>query len=117
VGEIFVISVDLIFSTRIVQTAAALGLSCKVMRGIAQLQDAITEGRPLVAFVDLEADADTALAAIAALKAREPETRVIAYFSHVRTEHGAAARAAGADEVLTRSAFVAKLPALLRPNT
>lgn len=114
--EIFVITTDLIFSTRIVQTAAAMGIPCQVFRGVAPLQDALTKGAPRAAFVDLEADPETALVAIATLKAGAPGVRVVAYYSHVRTEHGTAARAAGADEVLTRSTFVAKLPSLLRPD-
>ena len=37
---------------------------------------------------------------------------IVAFASHVRADHIADARAAGADRVLARSAFVAELPGL-----
>lgn len=111
--DIIAITTDLIFATRITQTAAAAGRSCDVIRDVAQLQNAIAGARPRLALVDLEASADVALSAIAELKASAPEIRVVAYYSHVRADHAAGAADAGADEVLTRSSFVAKLPSLL----
>lgn len=112
-NEIFVITGDLIFSTRITHAAAAQGLSCSVLRDLAQLQDALAHAPPRLALIDLESDAETGLAAIAALKEAAPAARVVAYYSHVRADHAAAARSAGADDALARSAFVARLPEIL----
>jgi hypothetical protein len=42
---------------------------------------------------------------VAALRARQPAARIVAYGRHTDTEALAAARAAGADRVLARSAF------------
>ena len=54
----------------------------------------------------------TALAAIEALRPRTT-ARIVAYGPHVDRERLAAAEAAGSDDVLARSAFVARLGGLL----
>jgi len=63
--------------------------------------------------VDLNITAVDPLAAIAAAKKLPEPPRIIGFLSHVQTDLAAAARAAGADEVLPRSAFSARLPEIL----
>ena len=72
---------------------------------------AVTGGAPLV-IVDL--DADDAIAAVEVAVSASPRPQVLAYVSHVRADLVAAARAAGADQVMARSAFVAKLEQIVR---
>ena len=99
---------DLIFASRITATARAQGVEVGLLRDPAAL-GAEGGGRLLV---DLNQPA--ALEAAAAWKAIEPaEREVIGFVSHVDADTIAAARAAGIDQVLARSAFVEKLPALL----
>lgn len=74
----------------------------------------LDRGEATLVLVDLGLRAADAVAAIRALKARAPLPRVVAFGSHVDGETLAAARAAGADRVLARSAFSAKLADLLR---
>ncbi len=66
------------------------------------------DGADLV-FIDLECP--DAMGAIA--RCRERTSRIVAFGSHVRKDLLDAARVAGADEVLARSAFVKRLPELL----
>lgn len=71
------------------------------------------EGASLV-LVDLGHRAADPVGAIRALRARSPVPRIVAFGSHVDAETLSAAREAGADRVLARSAFSARLAELLR---
>ncbi len=62
--------------------------------------------------IDLNADLDV-LRAVECSRQSASLPRTIAYVSHVQADLIDAARRAGAHEVMARSAFVAKLPALL----
>jgi CheY-like chemotaxis protein len=66
--------------------------------------------------LDLNHRSGKALEVIRALKSNPGEgvAPVIGYLSHVQTDLAAAAREAGCDVVLSRSAFVQQLPGLLR---
>ena len=68
-----------------------------------------------MAIVDL--DGKDAVATVAALRAAWPELRVIGFVSHVHAERIRDARAAGATEVMARSAFVNGLQDLLRADS
>lgn len=110
---------DLFFATRIGSTAETLGVVSRSVRdatALAQRLDRVDDGKanePVGALmVDLDLG-DTALALIEQAKAHAAAPVVIAFGSHVATELLNAARAAGADQVLPRSAFTAKLPGLL----
>ena len=98
---------DLMFSTKISSTGAAVNVPVRVVR----TADDIEPG-PALLLVDL--DADGALDAIERCRTMIPAPRIVAFGPHVRTDLLAAAREAGADEVLPRSAFVARLPDLLK---
>ena len=73
----------------------------------------LAAGGAQLVIIDLGADGFDALQAIDICRQHSPSPRVVAFASHVQGELIAAARKAGADEVLARSAFVGKLPALL----
>jgi CheY-like chemotaxis protein len=104
---------DLIFGARIRAAADDAGRTLVFARTPAQLADAAT-GASLV-LLDLDARWLDAPASIRALRGDRASSgvRIVAFGSHVRTEAIAAAREAGADRVLARSAFVKELPALL----
>jgi len=99
---------DLIFASRITATARAQGVDVRLLRDPAAL--GAERGSRLI--VDLNQPG--ALEAAAAWKSAHPAAReVIGFVSHVDADIIAAARAAGIDQVLARSAFATKLPDLL----
>lgn len=73
--------------------------------------DDLAPGAALL-LVDLEADG--AIDVIERCRTMVPTPRIVAFGPHVRDDLFAAAREAGADEILARSAFVTRLPALLQ---
>jgi len=105
---------DLIFSTRIASTARAIGTSLKVVASLDALRSELTSGTVSCVLLDLSADGVDAADAVRAAKDAAVPAKVIAYLPHVRHEQAEAARRAGADEVLPRSAFSTRLPTLLR---
>ena len=75
----------------------------------------IREKRPALVIFDLNSARIRPLDAIMALK-RDPDlnaTKTLGYVSHVDTATIDAARAAGIDQVMARSAFVAQLADIL----
>lgn len=104
---------DLIFSTKITSTAAAVGAQVKVVRSIEKLDERLALGVDRLAIIDLNADGFDVGDVIRRVKAVSDPPRIIGFASHVQTDVIQAARAAGAEEVMARSAFVNKLPALL----
>lgn len=97
---------DLMFRSRIEAVAGAAGATLTVAR------EAAPSGEETLALVDLS-PGDPAIAAIRALKSREPAPVVVAFGPHRDVALFARAREAGADQVLARSAFVERLPNLL----
>jgi CheY-like chemotaxis protein len=105
---------DLLFLSRIREAGRAAGVEVRAVRGASDLVDAARQEGRLV-LVDADSERLPWRAAIAALRA-EPGVGalpVIAFVSHVRADHAEAARAAGANRVLARSAFVKELPELV----
>jgi CheY-like chemotaxis protein len=110
---------DLIFGARIRAAADAAGVELRLARKPSEVAE-LAAGAELV-IIDLDArwlDAPESIRAVraaarATAAAERSAPRVIAYGSHVQAAALAAARAAGADRVMARSAFVRELPALL----
>ena len=98
---------DLVFAGKISVAAGHAGVPVEVVRDPARLID--REGRQLI--VDLNQDG--AIPAAAAWRVRTGRP-VIGFVAHVDTATIAAARTAGIDRVLARSAFTTQLPELLR---
>jgi len=105
---------DLFFLAKIRETAKAIGVtvaSIDFRRGPA----AVAEANPQAIFVDLNSRSVGAIDWIQALKF-DPATqpiRIVGFASHVQTDLIAAARTAGCDSVMARSAFTQQLPNLL----
>jgi CheY-like chemotaxis protein len=105
---------DLMFLSKIREAGRAAGVDVKAARGVDGLVEAARDGASLV-LVDADSERLPWREAVAALRAT-PELAslpVVAFLSHVRTDHAEAARAAGATRVLARSAFVKELPQLV----
>jgi len=108
------LSRDLIFTTKVVGTARALGLVV-VSAGNAALASAmLQQWTPEAVFVDLAAGDLVAPSALAVYRAQAAGTAFVAFGSHVDAAALQAARDAGCEEVMPRSRFSAELPDLLR---
>ena len=114
-ATVVVLADDLFFLAKIRETAKAVGVAVVApdrSRGVA----GIAEAQPQAIYLDVNSRVLPVLEWVRALKA-DPATRPIAivgFVSHVQTDLIAAARAAGCDVVLARSAFSQQLPDLLR---
>ena len=106
---------DLMFSIKISTAAKSLKADVYFERSGDKLLDTIREKRPSLVIFDLNSARIRPLDAIMALK-RDPDlnaTKTLGYVSHVDTTTIDAARAAGIDQVLARSAFVDQLGDIL----
>jgi DNA-binding NarL/FixJ family response regulator len=104
---------DLLFSSKIRATARQLGIDVS----FARTPGAILEqghAKPDLVIFDLNSAVTDPLGTLAALKRELPDVRVVAFASHVQTDVIAAARRAGADEVMPRSMFAANLAQILQ---
>jgi len=113
---------DLIFATKIRSTAETLGIVTRPVRNSAMLDarlHRVDDGKPhapvSAVMVDLDCGED-GIALITQTKTHDAAIPVIAFGSHVAAELLQAARRAGADKVLPRSAFTTQLPALLQQH-
>lgn len=109
----FAVVSDLIFSTKITSTAASLGVIVAVVRSLEKLDARMTQGGDRLALIDLDCESIDPIEAIRKIHRSSSRPRMVAFVSHVRADLMEAARQAGVDEVMARSAFVAKLPAIL----
>jgi CheY-like chemotaxis protein len=106
---------DLIFLSRIRETAKAVGATVET-GDTTNCLASIAKARPQAILLDLNSARLSAVDCVRALKA-DPATRqipIVGFVSHVQSDLIAAARAAGCDLVLARSAFSRQLPDLLR---
>jgi PleD family two-component response regulator len=106
---------DLLFSVKISTAAKAIGADVYFERTPGMALARIKEKQPSLAIFDLNSARLDPLAVIAQLKS-DPETRgirTLGFVSHVHADTIAAARDAGIDEVLARSAFADQLGDIL----
>jgi CheY-like chemotaxis protein len=107
---------DLLFSIKISTAAKQLGAEVYFERTPGMAAARIRERRPTLAIFDLNSARLQPLEAITELKS-DPQTRgirTLGFVSHVHTETIDAARQAGIDEVLARSAFAERLGEILK---
>lgn len=108
---------DLIFATRIKGTGEAVGVPCRPVRSVEMLEARLADSEVRALLLDLDAP-ELALELLGRLRGpgagdTERGVRIVAWGPHVATDLLRQARAAGADEVMTRGAFTAGLPELL----
>ena len=111
--SVIALPADLVFASRLRTTAQQAGVSALVVRTEAEFEEALQSEPRALALIDLDARKVDAPALIRRLRAAGAQNRIIAFGSHVATESLKAAREAGADRVMARSAFVRELPLLL----
>jgi DNA-binding NarL/FixJ family response regulator len=106
---------DLLFSSKIRAAARQLGVEVVFARSPDAVLEQARARQPALVVFDLDAERISPLETIAQLEADASlsATRIVGFVSHVKTGVMAAARVAGADQVLPRSAFAASLPEIL----
>ncbi len=106
---------DLIFLSKIQQTARLIGALVEAVDP-RKLEQRVAPAGVRGVILDLNHRSGSAMEALRALKANPATAHVpvVGFVSHVQSDLIAAARDAGCDEVLPRSAFTAQLPQLLR---
>jgi len=106
---------DLLFSIKISTAAKSLGADLFFERNADQVLARVREKRPSLVIFDLNSAKMRPMELIAEMK-RDPELkhlRTLGYVSHVDGAAVAAARQAGIDQVMARSAFAAQLGDIL----
>jgi DNA-binding NarL/FixJ family response regulator len=106
---------DLLFSSKIRTVAKQAGVDVTFARTPAEILDQIRVSKPDLVIFDLNSAKADPINTVAAIK-RDPEiasTRTVGFVSHVDSATIGAARAAGVDEVMARSAFAAQLADVL----
>lgn len=106
---------DLMFTSKLRGAASQAGVTLRFVRSPEALLDEVRANAPDLVILDLNADRLRPLDMVAALRGGEDHrsVRILGFVSHVDADRIARARAAGVDEVMARSAFVTRLPALL----
>jgi PleD family two-component response regulator len=106
---------DMMFSVKISSAAKAVNARIAFERVPGAALNRIRSDRPSLVILDLNSSRLQPLETIQAIKSdRELRaTRLLGYVSHVQGDVIAAARAAGCDEVLARSAFSDRLGEIL----
>lgn len=108
------LSRDLIFTTKVRDTAAALGIGIEVAGRVDRARAILLEKRPAVVFVDLTAEDLVTLEALREYRSLAgEEVWFVAFGPHVDGHRLEEARAAGCQVVLPRSRFAAQLPDLI----
>ena len=106
---------DLMFSIKISTAAKALGVDIYFERSADQVLPRVRDKRPSLVIFDLNSTKLRPMEVIATMKA-DPDLKgiqTLGYVSHVQTDTIEAARAAGIDQVLARSAFSDRLGEIL----
>jgi CheY-like chemotaxis protein len=106
---------DLLFSSRIRAVADQVGRPVTFVRSRASVLPEIRARAADLVIFDLDREALDPLSAVREIKAQPDLAHVltVGFVSHVHTDTIEAARHAGIDLVLARSAFVGRLPHLL----
>jgi len=106
---------DLLFSSKIRAIAKGAGVDLVFARTPAEILEYARTQSPSLVIFDLDSAKVDPMATIAAMKADPAlaSIRTLGFVSHVHTAVIDAARAAGADEVMPRSAFASHLAGIL----
>jgi DNA-binding NarL/FixJ family response regulator len=113
--QVLALAADLLFASRIRGAGQAAGTAVALARTPDELVRQAAAHQPALILVDLHARGDAASAIRAIRQAQSGvRSRIVAFASHTDAAAIQAARDAGADRVLARSAFMRELPALLR---
>ena len=113
---------DLLFRSKISETASSLGIEATFPRSPRRLLEAIQDSPPDLLVLDLNSARFEPLTLLESVRSDEATRDVptVGFLSHVQKDLAIAAREAGCDRVVARSAFTRDLPRILAgrtPNT
>ena len=106
---------DLLFKSKILETAKELGVEAKFPRRPQKLLDAIEESPPELLILDLNSSRFEPLELLQRIKTDKTlrEVPTVGFLSHVQKDLAVAAREAGCDRIMARSAFTKDLPKII----
>ena len=110
---------DLLFKSKISETASQLGIEASFPRSPAKLLDALRESPPDLLVLDLNSARFEPLTLLRDVRSDEATRDVptVGFLSHVQKDLAVAAREAGCDRIVARSAFTRDLPQILAGRT
>ena len=108
---------DLIFASKIVETAKLAGIAVDFATTEQKVMDFATR-RPVLIIIDLNFNAINPLSLVGKLKSYPHlnQITILGFLSHVQADLKLAAEKAGCNVVLPRSAFSQNLPAILQQH-
>ena len=117
--RVFAAVEDLLFRSKISETAEQLGIEARFPRSPKKLLEALRESPPDLLVLDLNSARFEPLQLLKQLKSDETSrgVPVVGFLSHVQKDLALAARERGCDRIMARSAFVKDLPQILGGNT
>jgi PleD family two-component response regulator len=106
---------DLLFRSKIGETAAQLGVEASFPRSPKKLEDALAASPPDLLILDLNSSRFEPLGLLQSVKSEEATKNVatLGFLSHVQKDLAVAAKEAGCDRVMARSAFTKDLPKVI----
>jgi PleD family two-component response regulator len=110
---------DLLFKSKISETASQLGIEASFPRSPKKLLDALHESPPDLLVLDLNSARFEPLVVLQSVRSDEAlrEVPTVGFLSHVQKDLAVAAREAGCDRIVARSAFTRDLPKILAGDT
>jgi CheY-like chemotaxis protein len=110
---------DLLFKSKISETASQLGIEATFPRNPRRLLEAMHESPPDLLVLDLNSARFESLTLLEDMSSDEATRDVptVGFLSHVQKDLAVAAREAGCDRVVARSAFTKDLPQILAGRT
>lgn len=106
---------DLLFRSKISETADQLGVEATFPRNPRKLLAAVEESPPDLLILDLNSARFGPLEILQSVKSgsNTADVRTVGFLSHVQKDLAVAAKEAGCDRVVARSAFTRDLPKIL----
>ena len=106
---------DLLFRSKIDETATQLGIEASFPRNPKKLTAAMQESPPDLLILDLNSARFEPLGLLQNIKSEEgtKNVKTVGFLSHVQKDLAVAAKEAGCDRVMARSAFTKDLPKIL----
>ena len=115
VAYVLFLTTDMMFSSRVLGAAGALGIECKLI-GRPQQLAGVSAGDCRLVLIDLTLQPLDLPATVASIRAVAPSAKIVAFGPHVDEQLLAGAKAAGCDLVLPRSQFHKQYVELLRAS-
>ncbi|MGB3681635.1 MAG: hypothetical protein WA990_04035 [Rubrobacteraceae bacterium] len=106
---------DLLFKSKILETARELDVEARFPRSPEKLLAAFREDPPELLILDLNSDRFGPLEILQEIKSGEADSKVpvVGFLSHVQKDLAVAAKEAGCDRIMARSAFTRDLPKII----